>query len=86
MLLPVSQHIEIQFEGINALTPSRGPVDTPMLRKAYEIRGAPVDYSFLPLGREAHQTEIPPLIEFLISDASSFMTGTATPIDGGWYC
>ncbi|KAI4622091.1 hypothetical protein J4E83_004830 [Alternaria metachromatica] len=69
---------------VNCFCP--GPVDTPMLRKAYEIRGAPVDYSFLPLGREAHQTEIPPLIEFLISDASSFMTGTATPIDGGWYC
>lgn len=69
---------------VNCFCP--GPVDTPMLRKSYENRGGPVDYSFLPLGRTAHQTEIPPLIEFLISDASSFMTGTATPIDGGWYC
>ncbi|CAN9423315.1 unnamed protein product [Alternaria sp. RS040] len=69
---------------VNCFCP--GPVDTPMLRKAYENLGGPVDYSFLPLGRTAHQTEIPPLIEFLISDASSFMTGTATPIDGGWYC
>ncbi|CAN9146342.1 unnamed protein product [Alternaria alternata] len=69
---------------VNCFCP--GPVDTPMLRKSYENRGGPVDYSFLPLGRTAHQTEIPPLIEFLISDASSFMTGTATPIDGGWFC
>jgi NAD(P)-dependent dehydrogenase (short-subunit alcohol dehydrogenase family) len=68
------------------LTAHSGPVDTPMLRQVYEKRGSPVDYSFLPLGRTAHQTEIPPLIEFLISDASSFMTGTAMPIDGGWYC
>ncbi|KAG9186140.1 hypothetical protein G6011_02696 [Alternaria panax] len=69
---------------VNCFCP--GPVDTPMLRQAYENRGEPVDYSFLPLGRTAHQKEIPPLIEFLVSDASSFMTGTAMPIDGGWYC
>ena len=57
-----------------------------MLRKSYEIRGSPVDYSFLPLGRAADQKEVPPLIEFLISDAASFITGNAMPIDGGWYC
>lgn len=64
----------------------RGPIDTPMLRKSYEIRGGEVDYSWLPLGRSAHQNEVPPLIEFLLSDAASFITGNAMPIDGGWYC
>ncbi|KAF1922808.1 3-alpha--hydroxysteroid dehydrogenase [Didymella exigua CBS 183.55] len=63
-----------------------GPVDTPMLRNSYELLGKDVDYSFLPLGRTAHQKELPATVEFLISDASSFMTGVALPVDGGWYC
>lgn len=57
-----------------------------MFRKAAEIRGTKSDFSWLPLGRAADQKEVPPLIEFLISDAASFITGNAMPIDGGWYC
>jgi NAD(P)-dependent dehydrogenase (short-subunit alcohol dehydrogenase family) len=57
-----------------------------MLRKSMEIKGTETDWSFLALGRAAHQTEVPPLIEFLLSDASSFITGNAMQIDGGWYC
>ncbi|KAF1357565.1 NAD(P)-binding protein [Lizonia empirigonia] len=63
-----------------------GPVDTPMLRNSYEILGREVDYGFLPLGRTADQKEIPTTVEFLISDASSFITGVALPVDGGWFC
>lgn len=37
----------------------------------------------IPLGRYAEPSEIAQLIVFLASDASSFMTGTAIPIDGG---
>ncbi|KAH7091375.1 3-alpha--hydroxysteroid dehydrogenase [Paraphoma chrysanthemicola] len=69
---------------VNCICP--GPIDTPMLRQATDIRGSAVDWSFLALGRTAHQTEVPPLIEFLLSRASSFMTGNAIPIDGGWLC
>ncbi|KAF2622887.1 3-alpha--hydroxysteroid dehydrogenase [Macroventuria anomochaeta] len=58
-----------------------GPVDTPMLRNSYEILGKEVDYGFLPLGRTADQKEIPATVEFLISDASSFITGVALPVD-----
>jgi NAD(P)-dependent dehydrogenase (short-subunit alcohol dehydrogenase family) len=57
-----------------------------MLRESTKIRGSAVDWSFLALGRAANQKEVPPLIEFLISDASSFITGNAMQIDGGWYC
>ena len=57
-----------------------------MLRNSYELLGKEVDYSFLPLGRVAHQKELPATVEFLISDASSFMTGVALPVDGGWFC
>jgi meso-butanediol dehydrogenase/(S,S)-butanediol dehydrogenase/diacetyl reductase len=37
----------------------------------------------IPMGRYAEPTEIAQLIVFLASDAASFMTGTAIPIDGG---
>jgi NAD(P)-dependent dehydrogenase (short-subunit alcohol dehydrogenase family) len=37
----------------------------------------------IPMGRYAEPGEIAQLILFLASDASSFMTGTAIPIDGG---
>lgn len=57
-----------------------------MLRKSIELKGSEVDYGFLALGRTADTKEVPPLIEFLISDASSYITGVAMPIDGGWYC
>ncbi|KAH3967699.1 hypothetical protein HBI56_034280 [Parastagonospora nodorum] len=69
---------------VNCICP--GPIDTPMLRNASAIQGHATDFSFLPLGRKAHQKEVPPLIEFLLSDASSFITGNAMQIDGGWFC
>jgi len=37
----------------------------------------------IPMGRYAEPGEVASLILFLASDASSFMTGTAIPIDGG---
>ncbi|KAJ4374727.1 hypothetical protein N0V83_001802 [Neocucurbitaria cava] len=69
---------------VNCFCP--GPIDTPMLQQSYKIKGSATDFGFLPLGRAADQKEVPPLIEFLISDAASFITGNAVPIDGGWYC
>lgn len=63
-----------------------GPIDTPMFRKSAEIRGTKMDTDFLALKRTGDQKEVPPLIEFLISDASSFITGVAMPIDGSWFC
>jgi NAD(P)-dependent dehydrogenase (short-subunit alcohol dehydrogenase family) len=57
-----------------------------LLEQAIALKGSAPDYSFLALNRTAEPTEVPPLIEFLISDAASFITGVAMPIDGGWYC
>jgi NAD(P)-dependent dehydrogenase (short-subunit alcohol dehydrogenase family) len=57
-----------------------------MLRNSSEIQGSATDYSFLSLGRVAHQKEVPPLVEFLLSDGASYITGNAMQIDGGWYC
>lgn len=38
----------------------------------------------VPIGRMAKQSEIPPMIEFLISSSSTYVTGAALAIDGGW--
>ncbi|KAL5425032.1 hypothetical protein PMIN04_002845 [Paraphaeosphaeria minitans] len=69
---------------VNCFCP--GPIDTPMFQKSLEIRGSEMDTNFLALKRTADPKEVPPLLEFLISDASSFITGAAMPIDGGWFC
>ena len=37
----------------------------------------------IPMGRWCEPAEVASVLEFLVSDASSFVNGTAIPIDGG---
>jgi NAD(P)-dependent dehydrogenase (short-subunit alcohol dehydrogenase family) len=73
---------------VNAVCP--GPVDTPMLPgflgKSAELAGdvADVYASRVPLRRVAQADEIAAAILFLASDASSYITGAALPVDGGY--
>lgn len=38
------------------------------------------------LQRPGKPEEVAKLIAFLLSDESSYISGTAISIDGGWYC
>jgi NAD(P)-dependent dehydrogenase (short-subunit alcohol dehydrogenase family) len=73
---------------VNAICP--GPVNTPMLpgflAKAPTEAGsvAEVYASRVPLGRIAEPEEIAQAVVFLADDASSFITGVALPVDGGY--
>jgi NAD(P)-dependent dehydrogenase (short-subunit alcohol dehydrogenase family) len=67
----------------NAICP--GPFGTEMNR---QLLNDPEKYQAfvqkLPVGRWGDLHEIKGLVVFLASEASSFMTGAALPLDGGW--
>jgi 2-keto-3-deoxy-L-fuconate dehydrogenase len=70
----------------NAVCP--GTVDTPSLADRINANADPVEArkAFIarqPMGRLAQAGEIAPLVVFLASDESRFVTGQAYPIDGG---
>lgn len=69
---------------VNAVCP--GVIETPMVERLFE--SAPVARApFLarvPLGRNGQPAEIGEAVAWLLSDAASFVTGVAMPVDGGW--
>lgn len=68
---------------VNAICP--GAVMTPILA---HLEQAGIDQRVLasmsPQNRIADPAEIARVVAFLLSDASSFITGAAVPVDGGW--
>lgn len=70
--------------GIRVNIVGPGVVDTPMSAKSLADpvkRERMMDRT--PIGRPASPDEIASVIAFLLSDASSFMTGAYVPVDGG---
>ena len=66
---------------VNAVCP--GAIDTPMVRTAStaeELKGI-VDK--IPLGRIGRPEDVANLVLFLVSDASSYMTGATVDINAG---
>ncbi|MGM0618944.1 MAG: SDR family NAD(P)-dependent oxidoreductase [Actinomycetota bacterium] len=60
-----------------------GWIDTPLQRSTDEMRGRSPDASSVLLGRAGSPWEVAEAVGFLISDASSFITGQSLVVDGG---
>jgi 3alpha(or 20beta)-hydroxysteroid dehydrogenase len=70
-LCPAPTATEMMFE----MERSQSPADPDAIRRGME--------KMIPLGRYGEPEEVANAILFLASDAASFITGTAIPIDGG---
>jgi len=66
---------------VNSVCP--GFVETPMLQPPTSNTAPPNRAAAAPLGRVARASEVAELVSWLLSPASSYMTGVNVPIDGG---
>lgn len=68
---------------VNAIAP--GPIRTPMTEERL-VDPAQVEWleGRVPMGRVGEAPEMASVVEFLLSDASSYVTGTTIYADGGW--
>jgi len=69
---------------VNAVCP--GYIETPMTAPLRETdAGRDFLVSLTPMGRLGQPEEVAEVAAFLASDAASFVTGVAMPVDGGYY-
>jgi NAD(P)-dependent dehydrogenase (short-subunit alcohol dehydrogenase family) len=79
---------ELASSGIRVNVVSPGAVDTPLLKAEFAYAGDPARERFqteqsIALGRIGCAAEIAAAADFLLSDASSYMTGSELVVDGG---
>jgi len=69
---------------VNAVCP--GVIDTPMVQRGIARRPEFERLALAgePIGRFGRPEEIASVVVWLSSDAASFLTGAALPVDGGW--
>lgn len=75
-LAPHGIRVNVIGPGVVNTPMSAASLADPVQREIYMKR--------IPLGRPAEPGEIAEAAAFLTSDASSYMTGTFIPVDGGW--
>jgi NAD(P)-dependent dehydrogenase (short-subunit alcohol dehydrogenase family) len=70
---------------VNAVCP--GFIVTPMIQQALDIEEVKAGFEqAAPLGRMGQPSEVAACVAFLISERSSFVTGTELVVDGGLIC
>jgi NAD(P)-dependent dehydrogenase (short-subunit alcohol dehydrogenase family) len=70
--------------GARICSVSPGTIDTPMGLREFERQPDMRQLeSIAPLGRSGHAEEIAAVVDFLLSDQASFVTGTDVLVDGG---
>jgi 3alpha(or 20beta)-hydroxysteroid dehydrogenase len=74
--------LELGYRGIRVNMINPGYIETPMVATAAPAFLAS-SIRETPLGRSAKPEEVAPLVVFLISDESSYVSGAEIPIDGG---
>ena len=69
---------------VNAVCP--GFIETPMLERVTDasIKIREQLIKMVPMKRVAKPSEIADAVAWLLSDRSSYVTGVALPVDGGW--
>lgn len=75
--------IELAHVGIRVNSVHPGDTLTPMIEGLSDSAAVP-DVSHIPLGRFALPEEISRAVTFLLSEASSYITGTEMVVDGGY--
>uniref|UniRef100_A0A1M4EFK4 3-oxoacyl-[acyl-carrier protein] reductase n=1 Tax=Nonomuraea gerenzanensis TaxID=93944 RepID=A0A1M4EFK4_9ACTN len=81
--LSAAASLELGPRGIRVNTIHPGFIDTPMTASAPDaFRTA--NLAQTPLGRSGTVDDVAPLVVFLISDESSYITGAEIPVDGGY--
>lgn len=69
---------------VNAVCP--GPIETPMLERIANVSAAIVadNTGATPMGRTGKPEEVARVVVWLCTDAASYVTGVAMPVDGGY--
>lgn len=83
-LLTKTAAVEYAKQGVRVNSVHPGVIVTPMIQDLLDEQGdQQADIVRTPMGRAGHADEVAPIMLFLASDESSFMTGSELVVDGG---